>query len=70
MSDEIHNNSGSGSGGGGMGALAFILGGVVVALAVIGWFVLGGDNPVDEPDLRIEMPDGSAIEGEVQGAGE
>ncbi len=67
MSDEIHNNSGSGSGGG-MGALAFILGGVVVALAVIGWFVLGGENPVDEPDLRIELPDGSAIEGDVEGA--
>ncbi|MBY6055777.1 hypothetical protein [Leisingera daeponensis] len=67
MSDEIHNNSGSGSGN---GALAFILGGVVVALAVIGWFVLGGENPVDEPDLRIELPDGSAIEGEVEGSGQ
>ncbi|WP_264213825.1 hypothetical protein [Leisingera thetidis] len=67
MSDQSRNSSGSGPG---TGALAFILGGVVVAVVVIGWFVFGGANPVDEPDLRIELPDGSAIEGEVEGSGQ
>lgn len=49
---------------GGSSALAFILGGVVVALGVIAWIVFGG---ADEPDVRIELPGGGAIEGEVEG---
>ena len=50
------------------GALAFILGGVVVALGVLGWIVFGGGIPTaDQPDVRIELPSGQAIEGEVSG---
>ena len=62
MSDQTQNSSGSGN-----GVLAFILGGVVVALAVLGWFVLGGGNPMDEPDVSIELPGGGAIEGDIEG---
>ncbi|EEW56772.1 hypothetical protein EPIB1_1858 [Tritonibacter mobilis] len=62
MSDQTQHSSGSGN-----GALAFILGGVVVALAVIGWMVLGGENPMDEPDVSIELPGGGVVEGEVDG---
>ncbi|OIQ25031.1 MAG: hypothetical protein BM562_17585 [Alphaproteobacteria bacterium MedPE-SWcel] len=50
-------------------ALAFILGAVVVALAVVGWFVLGGENPVDKPDISFELPGGGVIEGEIDGSG-
>lgn len=49
-------------------ALAFILGGVVVALGLVAWFAFGGGVPTaDKPDVRIELPGGKTIEGEVQG---
>ena len=66
MSDQTQHSSGSSNGN---GALAFILGGVVVALAILGWFVLGGENPVDQPDVSIELPGGGVIEGEVDNTG-
>ncbi|MHA6262259.1 hypothetical protein ACXYMO_03575 [Arenibacterium sp. CAU 1754] len=63
MSDQTSNTSNSGN-----GALAFILGGVVVALGVLAWFIFGGGIPAaDQPDIRIELPGGKAIEGEVSG---
>ncbi|KUP91203.1 hypothetical protein [Tritonibacter horizontis] len=62
MSDQTHHTS-----EGGNHAIAFILGAVVVAVAVLGWFVLGGANPVDEPDISIELPGGGVVQGEVEG---
>lgn len=35
--------------------LAFILGAVVVAVAVLGYFVLGGEAPSDGPKLEIQV---------------
>ncbi|TNJ40868.1 hypothetical protein [Phaeobacter sp. B1627] len=66
MSDQTQHSSGNGNSN---TALAFILGAVVVALAVVGWFVLSGENPVDKPDISIELPGGGVIEGEVEGGG-
>lgn len=58
MTDETNNGS--------SGAMAFILGGVVVALAVLGWVVLGGSVPTDEPDISIEVPGVGTVEGDVE----
>ena len=44
--------------------LAFILGGVVVALAVVAWFVFGGASP-NQPDVKVEIPGVGTIEGEA-----
>lgn len=44
---------------------AFILGGVVVALAVIAWVVFGDGLTTDQPDVSIEVPGVGSIEGEV-----
>ena len=53
---------------GGNTALAFILGGVVVALLALGWVVFGGGLPsAGQPDVRIELPGGKTIEGSVSG---
>ncbi|GHF45097.1 hypothetical protein [Seohaeicola zhoushanensis] len=63
MSDQTHSTL-----SGGNGALAFILGGVVVALLVLGWIIFGGKLPgTDQPDIRIELPGGKAVEGTVTG---
>lgn len=63
MSDQTHNTP-----SGGNTALAFILGGVVVALVVVGWMVFGGGVPsAEQPDIRIELPNGKAVEGTVTG---
>ncbi|MEJ6394913.1 hypothetical protein V8J82_16735 [Gymnodinialimonas sp. 2305UL16-5] len=64
MADNTNSSSGSNSG------LAFILGGVVVALGVLAWVVFGGGFAADEPDLRIELPGGAALEGSVEEGGE
>ena len=45
---------------------AFILGGVVVALAVVAWVVFGGGLSSDEPDISIELPGVGSVEGEVK----
>ena len=45
--------------------LAFILGGVVVALAVVAWFAFGGSAPDDGADFRIEVPGVGTVEGEA-----
>ncbi|MBO6604899.1 MULTISPECIES: hypothetical protein [Paracoccaceae] len=61
MSDQSNSNSNSGN-----GALAFILGGVVVALGVVAWVVFGGGIGDDTPDVRIEVPGVGAVEGTVE----
>ncbi|WP_428925408.1 hypothetical protein [Marinibacterium sp. SX1] len=61
MSDQTHQSTGNGN-----TAIAFILGAVVVALIAIGYVVYTGNMPIgDEPDVRIELPGGAEIEGEV-----
>lgn len=68
MSDHIHYPSGAGRKG--SSVVAFILGAVVVALFVIGYSVYTGSMPVpDDPDIRIELPSGTAIEGEIDRSG-
>ncbi|MEC7259757.1 MAG: hypothetical protein VXW58_18250 [Pseudomonadota bacterium] len=63
MSDHTNTTSGAGTTG-----LAFILGGVVVALGVVVWLAFGNGLPTgDQPDIRIELPGGKAIEGDVTG---
>ncbi len=44
--------------------LAFILGGVVVALLVVAWFAFGGSAP-DQPDFKVEIPGVGTVEGEA-----
>ncbi len=64
MADRNNNSSGGNTG------LAFILGAVVVALGVLAWVVFsGGENPLDEPEIQIDLPGGGSIEGEVEGGG-
>ena len=63
ISDQTHSTP-----AGGNTALAFILGGVVVALLAVGWIVFGGGLPsAEQPDIRIELPGGKAVEGTVTG---
>ncbi|MAY88939.1 hypothetical protein [Arenibacterium halophilum] len=63
MSYQSNTTSSAGTTG-----LAFILGGVVVALGVVVWLAFGNGLPSsDQPDIRIELPGGQAIEGEVSG---
>lgn len=60
MADPNRRSSSSNTG------LAFILGGVVVALVVLAWFIFGGGLPgADEPDVKIELPGVGTIEGEA-----
>jgi len=53
------NNSG---GGGGNTGLAFIVGAVVVVLAIVAWFVFarGGAAPARQVDVNVKMPEVSA----------
>lgn len=60
MSDQTSSSGGSTAG-------AFVLGGVVVALAVVAWAVFGGTIEADKPDVSIEVPGVGVIEGEVEG---
>ena len=61
MSDQTHHATGSSN-----TVLAFILGAVVVAVIVIGYVVYSGNMPdVDDPDVRIELPGGTQIEGDI-----
>lgn len=65
MSDQTHHSTNSG----GNTTLAFILGAVVVAVAVIGYIVYTGDMPAEQPDVSIELPGGTTIEGDIDRAG-
>ena len=58
MADNI-NNTGGGSGNAG---LAFIVGAVVVVLAVVAWFVFarGGAPETKEVDVDVNLPEVSA----------
>lgn len=48
--------------GGGNSGLAFIVGGVVVALLVIAWFVFarGGVSPTKKVEVNVKLPEVSA----------
>lgn len=48
------------------GFLAFIIGGLVVAVAVMAWILSGGEVPTSEPDVSIEVPGVGTIEGDVK----
>lgn len=59
MADNI-NNTGGGSGNTG---LAFIVGAIVVVLAVIAWFVFargGGGGVPEQVDVNVDVPEVSA----------
>jgi hypothetical protein len=58
MADNI-NNTGGGSGNTG---LAFIIGGVVVVLALVAWFVFarGGAPDTKKVDVNVDLPEVSA----------
>ncbi|MCW9042353.1 MAG: hypothetical protein OQK05_03335 [Pseudopelagicola sp.] len=60
MSDQTNHESGSTT------PLAFVLGGVVVALAVLAWVVFDGRLPGNEPDISITVPGVGSVEGEVK----
>lgn len=58
MADEINNNSGGGNAG-----LAFIIGGIVVVLAIVAWFVFvrGGMAPESKDiNVDVDLPEVSA----------
>jgi len=60
---ENSNNSGSGNGGGSNTGLAFIVGGVVVLLALVAWFVLAGGITAPgtrDVDVDISLPEMTA----------
>ncbi|HYC67988.1 hypothetical protein [Brevundimonas sp.] len=58
MADNI-NNTGGGSGNTG---LAFIVGAVVVVLALVAWFVFarGGASTPEQVDVNVDVPEVSA----------
>ena len=58
MADNI-NNTGGGSGNTG---LAFIVGAVVVVLAIVAWFVFarGGGPETKQIDVNVDVPEVSA----------
>ena len=59
MSDQANTTS-SGS------VSAFILGGVLTALVVVGYLVYANSGEVvDEPDVSIEVPGVGSIEGDI-----
>ena len=53
MSDQS-NNSG-GTGGGGNAGLAFIVGGVVVVLAIVAYFVFSGGMGTQKKDVNVDV---------------
>jgi hypothetical protein len=62
MTDNNSNNTGN-SGGGGNAGLAFIVGGIVVVLAIVAYFVFarGGMAPESKDiDVDINVPEVSA----------
>ena len=59
MADNINN---TGGGGGGNTGLAFIVGAIVVVLAVVAWFVFarGGAPETKQIDVDVDVPEISA----------
>ena len=59
MADNINN---SGGGGGGNAGLAFIVGGIVVVLAIVAYFVFarGGASTPEQVDVNVDVPEISA----------
>ena len=59
MADNINN---TGGGGGGNTGLAFIVGAIVVVLAVIAYFVFarGGAPETNQVDVDVDLPEISA----------
>jgi len=53
MADNI-NNTGSGSGGGSAG-IAFIVGGIVVVLAILAYFVFARGGATDSKDINVDV---------------
>ncbi len=51
------------SGGGGNAGLAFIVGGLVVVIAVIAWFVLSGGmgNQSKDIDVEVKLPEAPSV---------
>jgi hypothetical protein len=58
MADNINNTGG----GGGNTGLAFIVGAIVVVLAVVAWFVFarGGAPETKQIDVNVDVPEISA----------
>lgn len=58
MADNINNTGG----GGGNTGLAFIVGAIVVVLAVVAWFVFarGGAPETKQIDVNVDVPEVSA----------
>ena len=58
MADNINNNGG----GSGNTGLAFIVGAVVVVLALVAWFVFarGGAPATKKVDVNVDLPEVSA----------
>lgn len=60
---ENSNNSGNGKNGGSNTGLAFIVGGIVVLLAIVAWVVFsggGGAPETKEVDVDINLPEMNA----------
>ena len=56
MADNINNTSGGGNTG-----LAFIIGGIVVVLAIVAWFVFArGGADTKEVNVDVNLPEVSA----------
>lgn len=54
MADNINNNPGN---SGGNTAMAFIIGAVVVVLAIVAWVVFsGGMNQTKKVDVDVDLP--------------
>ncbi len=53
--------------GGGNAGLAFIVGGLVVVVIIIGWFLFAGGGPVEAPagevDVDVSLPEAPAAPG-------
>ncbi|MBO9500585.1 hypothetical protein [Brevundimonas sp. A19_0] len=54
MSDQSNNTGGNGGGGGNAG-LAFIVGGIVVVLAIVAYFVFSGGIGTQEKDVDVDV---------------
>ena len=61
MTDNNTNSGNSGNSGGGNAGLAFIVGGIVVVLAIVAYFVFTGASPEPKQvDVDVSLPEVSA----------